>query len=149
MPPTQALLVGCPPEVAEAAAAEVNRVCTHCRVVRTASGFLADHEYETFFKAHPKVDLIFLGMGTPNSQRIAPIAAAQCPQSVIWHAGAGTIHFYGGTMKEAPEWWRRVGLQWLHRLALDPRAYWRRYLLGNPLFVARILAARLRGGRKR
>jgi N-acetylglucosaminyldiphosphoundecaprenol N-acetyl-beta-D-mannosaminyltransferase len=81
-------------------------------------------------------------MGTPKSERVLHLASKLCPKAIIWHIGGGTVRFYAGTLKEAPAWMRRSGLQWMHRLALEPRRMWKRYVLGNPLFVWRILTAR-------
>jgi N-acetylglucosaminyldiphosphoundecaprenol N-acetyl-beta-D-mannosaminyltransferase len=44
--------------------------------------------------------------------------------------------FHAGTVARAPAWMRRFGLEWLHRLASEPRRLWRRYLLSNTLFIA-------------
>jgi N-acetylglucosaminyldiphosphoundecaprenol N-acetyl-beta-D-mannosaminyltransferase len=66
------------------------------------------------------------------------------PEAIAWHIGGGTIMFLAGKLKEAPVWMRRSGLQWLHRLAIEPRRMWRRYLLGNVQFAWSILGARMR-----
>ena len=144
MPPSTAILAGCSQEEADAAAARVNQVSRHCRIVRAFSGFLSDAEYRQVLEAHREVDFIFLGMGTPRSEQLADLAARLAPRTIIWAIGGGTIRIYAGIMKEAPALWRRLGLQWLHRLVSDP-ALWPRYLIGNPLFVCRVLSARLRG----
>lgn len=47
--------------------------------------------------------------------------------------------FSAGEVRRAPAWMNRMGIEWLHRLALEPRRLWRRYVLGNPEFVARAL----------
>jgi exopolysaccharide biosynthesis WecB/TagA/CpsF family protein len=144
MPVNTALLAGMLPDEAAAAAAAVNRMSEHCRVVQTASGFLSDAEYQRLFARHTSVDFVLLGMSTPRTERVAALAAAECPRAIVWGIGAGTIRIFAGSMHEAPVLWRRLGVQWLFRLASEPRALWRRYLLGNPLFVARVLAARWR-----
>ena len=43
--------------------------------------------------------------------------------------------FHAGTVSRAPLWMRENGLEWLHRLASEPRRLWRRYLVTNTLFV--------------
>jgi len=40
-----------------------------------------------------------------------------------------------GAIKDAPAWLKNAGLQWLHRLAQDPRRLWRRYCTNNPKFI--------------
>jgi len=45
--------------------------------------------------------------------------------------------FQAGAVQRAPGWMNRLGLEWAHRLVLEPRRMWRRYLVGNPLFLVR------------
>ena len=47
--------------------------------------------------------------------------------------------FHAGLKRQAPRWMQRSGLEWLFRLATEPRRLWRRYLHNNPRFVWRIL----------
>ena len=51
--------------------------------------------------------------------------------------------FITGEVPRAPEWMNRFGLEWVHRLAQEPKRMWRRYILGNPKFVWRVLKQRL------
>ena len=145
MAPSRVLLAGATLEEADAAAAAIAQASPHCRVVETASGYLSDAEYQELFSRCGSLDVLMLGMSTPRTERVAALAAAACPRAIIWGIGAGTIKIYAGSMVEAPVVWRRLGVQWLHRLASEPGTLWRRYLVGNPLFVARVLAARWRG----
>lgn len=50
----------------------------------------------------------------------------------------GLFDFYSGRMPRAPLWLREIGLEWVWRLAREPGRLWRRYLLGNPLFLYRV-----------
>ena len=43
--------------------------------------------------------------------------------------------FLAGVKRQAPRWLQRAGLEWLFRLASEPRRLWRRYLIQNPRFV--------------
>jgi len=47
----------------------------------------------------------------------------------------GSFDHLSGLRRRAPVWMQRAGLEWLHRLAREPRRLWRRYLIGNTLFV--------------
>lgn len=143
MPNTTALLVGMTDEECAVAARKINSSQTHCKIVHTASGFLNDASYTQIFQQHSSVDFIFLGMSTPRTELTAQLAAAACPNSIVWGIGAGTIRIYAGTMVEAPAWMRRVGLQWMHRLFADPLNLWKRYLIGNPQFILHVLRAKL------
>ncbi|GMW01024.1 MAG: beta-1,4-N-acetyl- mannosaminyltransferase [Candidatus Hydrogenedentota bacterium] len=137
--PSRGILVGVTPEVASAAAKEIEAASSHCRIVNTYSGFLREDEYDEIFRTMDPVDFIFVGMGTPRTERICEIAAARQPNAIVWGIGAGTICILGGAMKEAPAFMRRSGLQWLYRLGHEPLRLWRRYVFGNPMFVYRML----------
>lgn len=70
-----------------------------------------------------------------------------CPKQELWMAahrgriaavmiGVGAaFDFHAGRLTRAPLWMQRCGLEWLHRLASEPRRLWRRYLVTNTLFV--------------
>ena len=142
MPETTAILVGTTDDECEAAARNINAMQRHCKITHTYSGFLDDDAYTKAFRQHSKVDLILLGMSTPRTELTAQLAASIFPNAIVWGIGAGTIRIYAGTMKEAPVWMRRAGLQWLHRLFSDPRNLWKRYIIGNPQFILHVLRAR-------
>ncbi len=70
-----------------------------------------------------------------------------CPKQELWMAthrgqvravmvGVGAaFDYHAGTVRRAPAWMRNAGLEWLHRLASEPRRLWRRYLLTNSIFI--------------
>ena len=139
MPPCNGILIGCSSAEAEAATTRAAAAAGPCQITHAYSGFLSDQEYREILAHHSTADFIFLGMGSPRTERMATLASELCPQAIVWGIGGGTIRIEAGTMNEAPLLWRRMGLQWLHRLASEPRVLWRRYLLGNPRFVLRML----------
>jgi len=144
MPLNRAVLIGCSQPEAEAAAAQARRTSRHCQVVQACSGYLSDAEYEKWLAQHEDIDFIFLGMGTPRTEHVAELAARVCPRAIVWGIGGGTVRIEAGTMSEAPRAWRRAGLQWLYRLLHNPRALWQRYVLGNPVFLMRVVREKLK-----
>jgi N-acetylglucosaminyldiphosphoundecaprenol N-acetyl-beta-D-mannosaminyltransferase len=58
----------------------------------------------------------------------------------------GLFDFVSGRIPRAPVVWRELGLEWLYRLSHEPRRLGRRYLVGNPVFLARVARQRLRRG---
>ncbi len=58
--------------------------------------------------------------------------------AVIVGVGAA-FDFHAGLKRQAPRWMQRSGLEWLFRLATEPRRLWRRYLVNNPRFVWHVL----------
>lgn len=84
-------------------------------------------------------DLLWIGMTAPKQEKWAYEHWGE----LNIHCHCGTIgavfDFYAGTVKRAPRWMQRAGLEWLHRLCSNPRRLWKRYLVGNVKFVGYIL----------
>jgi len=89
--------------------------------------------------------LLLVGMGNPQQERFLARRLKDSGARVGLGVGA-FLDFQVGEVERAPTWMNRTGIEWVHRLIQEPRRMWRRYLLGNPLFVWRVLKARLRGG---
>ncbi|MGH2811585.1 MAG: WecB/TagA/CpsF family glycosyltransferase [Actinomycetota bacterium] len=91
--------------------------------------------------------ILFVGLGCPK-QEIWMAGHAARLKSVMLGVGAA-FDFLAGTKPQAPSAMQRAGLEWLFRLASEPRRLWRRYLLNNPLFVVLFGAQVLRDRRRR
>lgn len=89
-----------------------------------------------------KPDLLWIGMTAPKQEKW--IYSHWKELDINGHAGSigAVFDFYAGTVKRAPFVWQRFGLEWLHRLLSDPIKLWRRYLIGNTLFVWNVLRER-------
>lgn len=89
--------------------------------------------------------LLLVGMGTPAQETWVARNRDAIEAPLVWCIGA-TADFITGEQPRAPRWMSDNGLEWLYRLLDDPRRLFRRYVVGNPLFVLRVLGARLRRG---
>lgn len=89
-----------------------------------------------------KPDLLLIAMGVPLQEKWIVDNITADHASVVMGVGA-LFDFLSGGVRRAPRWVRAVRMEWLFRLALEPARLWRRYLLGNPIFLARILRQRL------
>ena len=105
----------------------------------TAHGFLETAAYVRLAAAH-RPSLIVLGMGMPRQEEVAAVLRAALGFPCLIVCGGAIIDFLGGKTPRAPRWMRRAGLEWAFRLALEPRRLFRRYIIGNPLFIARALS---------
>lgn len=88
-------------------------------------------------------DIVWVGLGTPKQElwMAAHRPVLQAPVLI----GVGAAFDYGaGTLRQAPRWMQRHGLEWLFRLAVEPRRLWRRYMVNIPRFVAGLLRDRPR-----
>ena len=92
-------------------------------------------------------DLLWIGMTAPKQEKWT----YQHWDKLNIHCHCGTIgavfDFYAGTAKRAPMWWQKHALEWLYRLLKEPRRMWRRYLIGNPLFLWNIMREKFNGDR--
>lgn len=80
-------------------------------------------------------DLLWIGMTAPKQEKWT---YSHWDELNI-HCHVGTIgavfDFFAGTYQRAPRWWQEHSLEWLYRLIKEPRRMWRRYVIGNPLFL--------------
>lgn len=88
-------------------------------------------------------DLLWIGMTAPKQEKWV----CQHWQDLNIHCHVGTIgavfDFYAGTVKRAPRWWQEHSLEWLYRLMKEPKRMWKRYILGNPLFMWYVMQEQL------
>ena len=91
-------------------------------------------------------DLLLVGMGNPLQERWLHDHRRHLRASVCMAVG-GLFDFWAGNFSRAPVWLRRLGHEWLWRLAQQPGAKARRYLWGNPLFLMRAVRESLAAGR--
>lgn len=84
-------------------------------------------------------DLLWIGMTAPKQEKWT---YSHWDELNI-HCHVGTIgavfDFFAGTVERAPVWWQRHGLEWLYRLLKEPKRMWRRYIIGNALFLRNML----------
>ncbi len=91
---------------------------------------------------------LWVGLGAPKQDVVGDRLAALDAAPLVFCVG-GAFEVVGGARPATPELLRRAGFEWLHRLVTEPRRLWRRYLVGNPKFVAGLAADIARGERSR
>jgi N-acetylglucosaminyldiphosphoundecaprenol N-acetyl-beta-D-mannosaminyltransferase len=84
-------------------------------------------------------DLLWIGMTAPKQEKWT----YSHWNDLHIHCHVGTIgavfDFFAGNTKRAPQWWQEHGLEWLYRLIKEPRRMWRRYIIGNTVFLWHML----------
>jgi len=80
-------------------------------------------------------DVVWVGIGVPKQEKWMARMRPQLDAPVLVGVGAA-FDFHAGLVPQAPASMQRLGLEWLFRLAHEPRRLWRRYLRYNPRFVA-------------
>jgi N-acetylglucosaminyldiphosphoundecaprenol N-acetyl-beta-D-mannosaminyltransferase len=131
--PVSVYLLGAMPGVGEEAARRIRATWPHVRVVGTYSpplGFEKNAEENRAIigrinAANP--DLLVLGLGAPKQELWIHENAARIDARVALCVGA-TIDFLAGNKSRAPKWMGRCGLEWIHRVATEPKRLAKRYL---------------------
>lgn len=147
-------LLGGDPGTAEAAAAALCASHPGLRVAGTLCpplGFETDPPQlqlilERVRNAAP--DIVFVALGCPKQERVIHALRQALPHA--WWLGIGiSFSFLAGRVRRAPPWMQRMGLEWLHRLAQEPRRLAKRYLVDGIPFAAYMLTRSLLIGLRR
>lgn len=94
--------------------------------------------------AQLRPDIVLVAMGVPRQEQFVTRVLTKDTCTLPIAVGA-LFDIYTGTVPRAPEWMRTTRTEWIYRLWKEPRRLWRRYIMGNPLFILRVLRCRLTG----
>ncbi|MBA4223996.1 WecB/TagA/CpsF family glycosyltransferase [Bosea sp. (in: a-proteobacteria)] len=144
--PLRVMLLGGRPGIAERAAARLRADHPQHRFSVLSHGYFGPDEEAALLArlAHERPDLLLVAFGNPKQEQwIADhIDARHCAVA----AGIGALFdFLAGEVARAPETFRALRIEWTYRLWLEPRRLWRRYVVGNPAFLLRVLRQKLAG----
>lgn len=134
--------LGGKPGTAEKAAAKLRRSRPALKIFGFRHGYFekSGPENETVVRevnaASP--DILIVGMGMPTQERWLMENRGKLNARVVLTGGAA-FDYASGELRRGPRILTGNGLEWLARLAIEPKRLWSRYLLGNPLFVLRVM----------
>ena len=129
-------LYGAAPGVAERAAENVRAKYPQMTVVGTADGFGDERAViEAVNRVRPDILLVAKGVPLQEKWIAAHLGELKCGCVI---AVGGLLDFVSGRIPRAPLWMRRLGIEWLYRLKCEPVRMFRRYVIGNPLFLSRL-----------
>lgn len=115
-------------------------------IVSRVDGFKPVQAYiDAAQAAQPQI--ILLAMGMPKQEKVARAlreAFGQTPVTIL--CGGAIVDFVAGRFSRAPNWVRRSGFEWAYRLLCEPRRLFRRYVLGNVVFLRHVRAIERAGG---
>jgi N-acetylglucosaminyldiphosphoundecaprenol N-acetyl-beta-D-mannosaminyltransferase len=137
-------MLGADPATVAAAADYARRSFPGWTLAGCHHGYLTDEAItsaaiEQVNAARP--DVLLVGMGNPLQEQWISRHLPQLQVPVCLGIG-GLFDYWAGNVSRAPGWLRRLGHEWVWRLLQQPRLKARRYLIGNPLFLARVLRGR-------
>lgn len=132
-------LLGAQPGVAEAVAENMQQRYPGLTIAGTQHGyFAADQEAAIVARINDSgAAVLLVAFGVPRQELWLARQHAALTPPVRMGVG-GLFDFYSGRIPRAPLWLREIGLEWVWRLLQEPGRMWRRYLLGNPLFLYRV-----------
>ena len=93
-------------------------------------------------------DVVWVGTGQPKQEKWMASMRGRLKAPVLVGIGAA-FDFHAGLVPQAPAWMQNVGMEWIFRLAQEPRRLWRRYARYNPRFVYGFLGQYVRHRRAR
>lgn len=82
-------------------------------------------------------DIIWVGLSTPKQEQFMAQNIDRLATTLMIGVGAA-FDIHTGNLKDAPEWVKKAGLQWMHRLCQEPSRLWKRYLINNSTFLLHI-----------
>jgi N-acetylglucosaminyldiphosphoundecaprenol N-acetyl-beta-D-mannosaminyltransferase len=140
-------LLGAKPGIAGKVADWVRERHPGVRVVFVCDGYFQAMDEPSALRAiaTSDCDVLLVAMGVPAQEKWLD----RHRQNLNVGAGiavGGLFDFYSGSIPRAPLWLRRLGMEWTYRLYQEPRRLWRRYVLGNFVFIAHVLRQRRRKG---
>jgi len=103
-------------------------------------GFFLDSEFENVIEkirtANP--DVVIIGMGVPKQEIIAE-RLSRSINAYLFLCVGNFFEFYFGTIKRIPKKFRNKGIEWIYRFFQEPKRLWKRYFIGIPLFIFRVI----------
>ena len=147
--PMRVALMGSRLPVAETAAGSFRELAPQHDYRVIVDGFFKPEEQDRVLEAIAdyRPHMLLVAMGVPRQELF--IANALTPQHCTVAIAVGALFdLHTGVVPRASPLMRRLRLEWLSRLIAEPRRLWRRYVIGNPLFLWRVLVARLSGKTK-
>lgn len=131
------------PGAAAAAAQKLNTQYSSLKVAGTYCpkiGFEKDPEEMTRIRdaiLSSRPDIIFVGLGFPKQEKLIRELRAIYPRA--WYLGIGiSFSFIAGEVRRAPLWMQRLGLEWFHRMTQEPGRLFKRYIIHDLPFAARL-----------
>ena len=141
-------LYGAKPSIAERAAQTFKSQAPQHEIRVMGHGYIEGAEHDAMLQEleNWQPDILLVAKGVPAQELwIAEhLSAKHC--TLAFGIGA-LFDFAAGNVDRAPDWMRAARLEWVYRMMQEPSRMWKRYLLGNPLFIWHVLKQKLSLGR--
>ncbi|RMG50328.1 MAG: WecB/TagA/CpsF family glycosyltransferase [Acidobacteria bacterium] len=136
-------LLGARPGVAERVRHWIAEHAPGVHVVGTQHGYFSPEEEASIIDriADSGADLLLVALGAPRQDKWIHRHLDETGVKVAMGVG-GLFDFYSGRIPRAPLWMREMGLEWLYRFIQEPKRMWKRYFVGNAIFLFRVIKER-------
>ena len=126
--------------IAELAAKKLKESCPALRIVGFHHGYFSKDENQQIIDAinNSYAHVLLVGFGNPKQEIWIHENIANLNVGVAIGVGA-FFDYHSGRLRRAPKWMLRYGMEWIFRLSAEPRRLWKRYVMGNPKFIFRVL----------
>lgn len=133
-------LIGGMAEVAEKAAANFKRHAPWHEFIVVSDGYFSEADSMKVVERVDalKLDILLVGLGSPKQEKWVDTYIRPDHARLVLCVGA-LFDFVGEAVPRAPRFLRRIRLEWMFRMLIEPKRLWRRYVIGNPLFILRSL----------
>ena len=135
-------LLGAKDGIAEEAAVKLKEKFEGLQIAGVHSGYGLDDSVLEMIN-NSKADILIAGMGVPMQEKWIRENKSKLGSVKLFVGGGAILDFLSQRIRRAPLLMRKIGLEWLFRLCLEPGRLWRRYLVGNFLFFYYILVLKL------
>jgi N-acetylglucosaminyldiphosphoundecaprenol N-acetyl-beta-D-mannosaminyltransferase len=134
-------LLGATAEENTRALANVRRLYPRLKIAGATHGF---HTGEALTEKLAEIDalapdILWLAMGVPHEQHFVASHVDELAHVGMIKTSGGLFNFLSGRNSRAPNWMQRAGLEWLYRIALEPRRLFWRYFVTNPVAIWQML----------
>lgn len=132
-------LLGARPGIAALAAKNLQTQYPALNIAGTHHGFFEPDEEPNLIRQinESGARILLVAFGAPRQELWLDRRRSDLTPPVRLGVG-GLLDFYSGQMPRAPQWMREIGCEWAFRLYQEPGRLWRRYVIGNPLFLYRV-----------
>ena len=137
---TDVFYLGAGPGVARRCAERMRARFPGLRIAGVRDGFFDQEASHVVIEEINRsgASIVLVGMGMPFQEKWVAEHRRSIDAPAVLTCGA-SFDFHSGRVRRAPAWMRRSGLEWLFRLLIEPRRLWRRYLIGNLVFIANVI----------
>lgn len=137
-------LLGSEDGIAEKAKREIELRIPNINILGYESGYFGPEKEEEILNRLKCVDILIVGMGVPRQEKWVHTNRNKLSNIKVIVAGGAIIDFYAGKFPRAPKILQKRHMEWIYRMAMEPRRLFKRYALGNFKFLSHVLLCSLK-----